>query len=153
MRQTGECHEVDWLIETPSLLCCSSGNLCCRRGGYHLWDRQVSGMWWIDWLRPHLSSAAPQVTSAVDEEDIIYETDRWLTWGGLIDGEPSLPCCSSGHLCCRRGGYYLWDRQVSVMRWFDWLRTISPLVTSAVDEKDIIYETDRWMSWGLLINW
>ncbi len=40
MRQTGECHEVGWLIVN------------------------------------HLSPVAPLVTSAVDEEDIIYETDR-----------------------------------------------------------------------------
>jgi hypothetical protein len=32
-----------------------------------------------------LSSAAPLVTSAIEEEDIICETDRWVSWGGLID--------------------------------------------------------------------
>ncbi len=49
MRQIGECHVVDWLIEN------------------------------------HLFFAGPLVTSSEDEEDIIYETDRQVSWCGLID--------------------------------------------------------------------
>ncbi len=91
--------------------------------------RQTDKCHEVDWLiGNHITSAAPLVTSAVvDEEDIIYETDGWVSWGGLIDLVPSLACCSC-NLCCRRGGYHLWDRQVSVMRWIDWLRTISSLL-------------------------
>ncbi len=37
-------------------------------------------------MENYLSSAAPLETSAVDEEDIIYETDRWVFIDWLRSG-------------------------------------------------------------------
>ncbi len=68
MRQTGECHDVNWLIENYLSSDVDEEDIIYETDMWVAWG----GL--IDW-ELHLSSAAPLVTSAVDEEDIFYKTE------------------------------------------------------------------------------